>query len=284
MASRWVFPPQAPAALLPSSSLNLDLNTTILTYLNISATNAPMSGFGSTPAYHADAMGCEWPAGDRFSRNRTWHYMPCPLTINFTNEIMNQDACRYDYGEAFPALYSLTFPVGTSTDTSTTGYWNLNHVPRLPDSLRNKALLCTFGIPDTNPYELSAAFRFINSDRKQATGQNMYIFNASQPEGKPMDVPPPPTEDEQHDGERRRHRFHYSVGAIAGSVVLIVAMLLASVWAAVYCMKHRKGSKEGAQRNGKVAMAKDAEARAEALPTYEGPPAYNEAIGESARK
>jgi hypothetical protein len=83
--SKWVFPPPGNASNLPSSSLNLNYNTTVLQYLNTSALYAPPrnGSFGEARTYKRDTIVLSWrsvPTGDvdvdRIARKRTMYCMP----------------------------------------------------------------------------------------------------------------------------------------------------------------------------------------------------------------
>lgn len=260
--SNWIFPPAAS----PTFFNNSYLETNVLTYLNTSTSSWPSSGFGKTATYHADALTIKWPANRSPSGDRNLHCIPCRQNLNSTDEALNWDACRYGTDENLPSLYTVSVPFHV-TQNSDTSIWNLNHAFSLPATTTRQSLMCLFGIPGSSPYDMTVPFRFVNQGRKEATGENMYIFNASAPEGNPMYMPPPKTSDPESEYEEWKFANAGIIGVIIGSCVLVFGLS----FAIIAFIKHRK-NKKAAATAGKAEVSKEEEAAENVLPPYEAPP------------
>ncbi|KAH8732004.1 hypothetical protein GQ44DRAFT_767047 [Phaeosphaeriaceae sp. PMI808] len=287
---QWVFPPPANESYLPSTSVKLDLDTLITHYLNISASHEPTQGFGHTVTYHADSMSAlwsndtAWSKGDYSSQKVAWHCMPCRTNPNYMTEMLNWEACRYKTNDTLPNLFTMNYELSRNKEDSSV-VWNLNYLPLgLPMSTKGRSLLCTLGCPNTSPYKFTAAFRFINRERKQTTGENMFIFNASAPEGNPLYVPSSTPKERMVPDEMGLEGLLGIGLAILIAILIALAMLYCCIKRLVVRRKVRAGDRNNVsvqtsgdgnsnRRNG----GRDDENPEDRLPRYEEPPTYVEA-------
>ncbi|KAF2826780.1 hypothetical protein CC86DRAFT_381867 [Ophiobolus disseminans] len=266
-ASPWAFPPPADPGRLPPGYVSryIGLDRNILNYLNASTTEYPLSGFGRTLTYHADLVTIKWPTPDNFqSPHRTWYCMQCSQSLNATDEAQNWNACRYAPNASFPILHSLTFDIDQDpVHNKVSSHFSLNHVPRLPDSTKNKSLMCSDD-------KVSRPFRFFNRPREDTTGQNSYIFNVTLPEGQELDYGPIPTDKEMKERERkRRFRDMWGEKEIAGLCVGMVILAAILIWTTVCWVKRRKAKKAANVELEEVNRMVQSREEIHAPPTYE---------------